>query len=486
MGHSLSGTTAHLRAFTAVAICCLGILPAQASERLQQLAQSVGVSVLTDGTSGSDVQTRSARQLPFQKMSQEAAGRARFIVENTSQFRKMPSLRYQVEPGMYRYLISNPDVAVATWRAMGISQLKMLQTGVFEYQASAPDGSEGTADVLCRDDHQCVFIVQGEYHSPLIPATIKASALVWLQYEFVESAEGKRLVNQHVQTYIHFPSNAVDVIARLASRVTNNILDRNVFEVSLYARMMSQAAERDPEWVRQLASRMDGVLPQRREELAAIALSGRAVPLLPNSAVAADMRMHSRLAASGEFRNFENSLRNLNQHIPLVPQPMAHAETSVASPDVKLRAQSQSVRMQSQGRPETDTSGTRNMQFFSGDSTRSVARATHRQLRQASTVSSADPPPLVFLIESGDPTAGRKPQAQAPGTQARAESSDRRMPEGAAASPVSYDRPLLTQPISASRIKDLSGGQKPSAAEGNRKPQQESYEPAPVPPVLAD
>ena len=471
MGHSLSGTAAHLRAFIAVAICFLGILPAKASQRLQQLAQSVGVSVLTEGTSESDVQSRSARQLPYQKMSQEAAGRARFIVENTSQFRKMPSLRYQVEPGMYRYLISNPDVAVATWRAMGISKLKMFQTGPLGYEASAPDGSEGIADVLCRDEQQCVFIVQGKYHSPLIPASIQASALVWLQYEFVESAEGKQLVNQQVQTYIHFPSNAVDVIARLASRVTNNILDRNVFEVSLYARMMSQAAERDPEWVRQLASRMDGVLPQRRQELAEIAQCGHAIPLLPDSAAAADIRMRSRLATSGEFRNFESSLRSLNQHIPLVPQSMTPANTSVAAPVVELRAQSQSVNMKSQGRVGTETTGTRNMQFFSGDSTKSVARATHRQLRQASTESSGEPPPLVFAAEPADLRASQKPHAQAQGTRVHSASPDRRQSAVSTGSPVSSGRPLLTQPISASRIKVLSGGQKPSTALGTRKSQ---------------
>ena len=63
----------------------------------------------------------------------------------------------------------------------------------------------------------------------------------WLQYRFVKDPNGQPLVNQQVETFIHFPSGAINTIAKLASRVTNTIIDRNAFEVSLYARMMSQA-----------------------------------------------------------------------------------------------------------------------------------------------------------------------------------------------------------------------------------------------------
>ena len=310
-------------AMVSVCIC----LPSAvfANDQLEMLAKRVGVRILSEGTSEKEVLNFTKSRIPYGKMSESAQQRAAEIVGSVSQYRRMPSLQYRVNPGMYQYLINNPDVAISTWRVMGISKLQMWQTGEFEYEAVAADGSEGIADVLWRDGNQCLFVVQGKYSSPLLPATIHASALVWLQYRFIDATDGTWLVNQQVETFIYFPSAAVDTIARIASRVTNTILDRNVFEVSLYARMMSQAAEKEPAWVEQLAQRMDGVLPQRRMELVQIArgTTPAAGQLLP-AARPERNRAASQLPASGEFRNFEYSLHQLNKHVPLVPTEVEH------------------------------------------------------------------------------------------------------------------------------------------------------------------
>ncbi|MFY9253907.1 MAG: hypothetical protein WAO83_10675 [Fuerstiella sp.] len=241
--------------------------------QIEELAQRAGIAVIGDATSDQAVLDYTKARIPFSKMSQVAQKRAGIILSDVSQFRRMPSLQYEVDTNMYQYLINHPDVSVSTWRAMGISTLKMWQTDRFEYEAQAADGSEGIADVLWRDENQCLFIVEGKYNSPILPASIQASALVWLQYRFVTRKDGKQVVNQQVETFVHFPSAAIDTLAKLASRVTNTILDRNVFEVSLYARMMSQAVERDPDWIAQLASQLDGVPPQRRKELILVANS---------------------------------------------------------------------------------------------------------------------------------------------------------------------------------------------------------------------
>lgn len=293
---------------------------------LEQLAQKVGVRVLAAATSDKDVLAYTRSRLPYSRMSQGARQRANEILNDLSQYRRMPSLQYPVNPAIYQYLISNPDVAVATWRAMGISKLKMWQTSQFEYDAAAIDGSNGSADVLWRDGNQCLFIVEGRYNSPLLPNSIEASALVWLQYRFVTDGDGQPMVNQQVETFIRFPSAAIETIARLATRVTNTILDRNVFEVSLYARMMSQAAAKDPSWVAQVAKRMDGVPEHRQTELTNLAY-GR-------SDIAASGATHrspststpgvARLTSSGEFRSFESSMHLLNKHVPLAPSQIRH------------------------------------------------------------------------------------------------------------------------------------------------------------------
>jgi len=284
-----------------------------ADTQLEELAKRAGITVIADATSDQDVLDYTKARIPLAKMSPAAQQRANVILNNISQFRRMPSLQYEVDTNIYQYLVHHPDVSVSTWRAMGISTLKMWQTDKFEYEAAATDGSEGIADVLWRDGNQCLFIVEGQYSSPILPAAIQASALVWLQYRFVPGAKGKMFVNQQVETFVHFPSAAIDAIAKLANRVTSAILDRNVFEVSLYARMMSQAVEKDPDWIAQLAQQLDGVSPQRCKEFLLVAqgLQGSGRSMQPSTGSVSD-RSNAGFAASGQLNSFNASFYSAN------------------------------------------------------------------------------------------------------------------------------------------------------------------------------
>lgn len=301
----------------AIALCASTAVVAEAQD-LEELAAKVGVRILAEATSDKQMLRYTTQRLPYQRMSPGARQRANRILEDLSQYRRMPSLQYPVDPNIYQYLINHPDVAVSTWRAMGISTLQMSQVANFEFTASAADGSEGEADVLWRDGNQCLFIVDGRYSSPILPSAIEASALVWLQYRFVKDNKGGYLVNQQVETFIRFPSAAVDTIAKMATRLTNTILDRNVFEVSLYARMMSKAAATDPVWIEQVAQRLDGVPAQRKIDL--VRVSRGLQPGQRSSHSTGLTRAQAEdLRASGQFKKFEVSMSELKHHVPLVP-----------------------------------------------------------------------------------------------------------------------------------------------------------------------
>ncbi|HIE98446.1 MAG: hypothetical protein ABGZ23_07670 [Fuerstiella sp.] len=301
-------------------VACFGpTQKADAAPRLEDLARKVGVRILADATSAKDVLESTKKWIPNEKMSSNAQARAAYILDNMSQYRRMPSLQYPINPNIYQYLINHPDIAISTWRVMGISTLQMWQTDDFGYEAKATDGSTGTADILWRDGNQCLFIVEGRYQSPLLPGSIEASALVWLQYRFVRAKDGSLMVNQQIETFLHFPSSAIEAIAKLTSRLTNSILDRNVFEVSLYARMMTKAAEKEPEWIEQLAQRMDGVPPRRRMELALVAHNKNPTTAVMHPVSNSREPSVPELPASGEFHVFEMSLQQVITHVPLVP-----------------------------------------------------------------------------------------------------------------------------------------------------------------------
>lgn len=246
-------------------------------DQLEELATKAGIRIVSKGESSADLQKKTVAALPLHAMAPASRQRAKKIMDDCSQYRRLPSLQYSIDEPMYRYLLQHPDVAVSTWRVMGISRFEMWQTGPMEYEAKAVDGSEGIADILYQDANQMVFVCEGTYHNVLLPKPLEASALIWFRASYTPAADGTHTVSQKADVFVKFPSTAFSAVAKMLTPVTNGMMDRNLFEVSLYSSMMSRAVRDEPEWVIQVADQMEGVLPQRRGELIEVAQRPRKV-----------------------------------------------------------------------------------------------------------------------------------------------------------------------------------------------------------------
>jgi len=256
--------------FSVVSSSCSG-------NQLKELAEKAGIKVTADGESSQTAEDQARNSIPLNAMTPQNRQRAQVIIKERSQFRRLPSLQYTIDEPMFRYLLKHPDVAVSTWRVMGISRFEMWQTGENEFEAQAIDGSEGLADILYQDNNQMVFICQGRYHNPLLPRAMEAAALIWFRAVYKQNPDGSQTVTQKADVFVRFPSSGVSAIAKVLTPVLHTLMDRNLFEISLYGSMMSRAVREEPDWVIQVAQQMEGVLPQRKNELIEVARIRRGV-----------------------------------------------------------------------------------------------------------------------------------------------------------------------------------------------------------------
>lgn len=290
--------------FAALGLCLL--MPSFVkADQLEDLAKQAGIRVVSKGESSSDLQKRTAAALPMNQLSADNRKRVSTILNDCTQYRRLPTLQYSVDESMFRYLLQHPDVAVSTWRVMGISRFEMWQTGPMEFEAKAVDGSEGLADILYQDKNQMLFVCEGLYHNPVLPKPLEASALVWFRSTFTPNAEGTHVVSQRADVFVRFPSNGLSAVAKVLTPITNSLMDRNLFEISLYSSMMSRAVCDEPEWVIQVAQQMEGVLPQRKDELIAVARQPRGGEKKGNAANAAAPATDRKIVMSPQLLFFD-------------------------------------------------------------------------------------------------------------------------------------------------------------------------------------
>ncbi|MFG0297346.1 MAG: hypothetical protein ACF8PG_15675 [Maioricimonas sp. JB045] len=227
----------------------------------------IRVDVIDQGTSSRRIRGGAIKALPTQYLSAQHRQAANEILSSLSLYRRLPVIRCDVDPRVYGFFTTHPDVAVSIWRAMGISKLQMFQTGPNEYESDLGDGTFGVITVLHRSRNSYLILCEGQFNSPLLTKPIQSRALMHLQTSAGQDRNGQHYVTQQADLFVSFPSQTVDTIARIVSPVSNRMADKNFEEVSLFVRMMDVAMHRQPGWVEQISQKLDGILPGSREKL---------------------------------------------------------------------------------------------------------------------------------------------------------------------------------------------------------------------------
>jgi hypothetical protein len=209
------------------------------------------------GTSAIATRKTAIEELSLANLPPEAQQKAQSVLRGLGLYRRLPTLGFDVDPGVYEYLLRHPVTAVSTWRAMEISKLALRATGDGKYFADAGDGSVGQVEVWRATPTETLIYCDGAFKSPLLTKPIIARSIMRLQSRFYKDNTGAPRVEHFGDVFVEFPSQTVETVARVISPVSYSIADRNFKQLSLYVHLMSQAMVRHPEWVQSMARRMD-------------------------------------------------------------------------------------------------------------------------------------------------------------------------------------------------------------------------------------
>ncbi|MEM7812799.1 MAG: hypothetical protein AAF532_15085 [Planctomycetota bacterium] len=253
--------------------------PESALERFAGLPVSAEEGVAGDAITvarpgGSDGEARRAAlsQIPWGELDAEGGRTARAVTANAGLFRRFPLVRSKLSPDVYDLFASEPDIAVAIWRVMGIARCDVRQTAADKYAIDAGECGGGTMTVLYRDAENLILSAVGTFSGPPLVKDVRSAAVVHVRvHAGTADARGRADVEAEGSLFVAFPSSAVDAVARVISPMTHRVIDQNFREVALFIRLMDGTMRRRPDWVDAVATRMTGVTAGQAVRLRTVA-----------------------------------------------------------------------------------------------------------------------------------------------------------------------------------------------------------------------
>lgn len=215
------------------------------------------LTVVRPGSSSGAVRRQAVAELPLDQLSADARAKAQRVLSGMALFRRLPTLSFEADRRVYQHFVSHPDVAVSTWRAMEISRFDLRAVAPGTYHADAGDGSVGTVEVWISRPEETLIYCDGAFKSPLLTKPIVARSIMRVRTTFSTAADGRPIAEHNGDVFVEFPSQAVETVAKVISPVSHNIADRNFKQLTLYVHLMSQAMERQPQWIRAMVQKLD-------------------------------------------------------------------------------------------------------------------------------------------------------------------------------------------------------------------------------------
>jgi hypothetical protein len=204
------------------------------------------------------------RAVPFERLTPQAAAEIRAIVQRPTLYRRLPTQGIDCDPKMFLFLVRYPEVLVGIWDRMGVSKVETRRLGPYKLAADDSAGTKCTIDLIYGDTKIHVYVAQGVYTGAMAPRPVTGSGVFILRSDFGPGANQRTTVTGTLDCFMQLDNLGADLLARTLSGVIGKTADHNFMETARFMSQVSQASEKNPAGMRDLAMELNTVeLPTR-------------------------------------------------------------------------------------------------------------------------------------------------------------------------------------------------------------------------------
>jgi hypothetical protein len=226
----------------------------------------------SDATSSRAARDEATRAIPWKSMSPAGRQTAQSIISNTSIYRRLPTRIIDCDPDLFTFLLQHPEVVIDVWRVMGISQVALTKVPDGSYRGTDGAGTTGNVRYLFSNwgegaHNTAVVYADGAYQGPPFGTALKAQTIMLMRSESVRETNGRRYITVKVDTFVRIEQLGIEIIAKTVQPWIAKTADQNLIETLTFVSNFSRTAEKNPQGMKRLASRLNTLDEPTRNQL---------------------------------------------------------------------------------------------------------------------------------------------------------------------------------------------------------------------------
>ncbi|MCL2305763.1 MAG: hypothetical protein FWC43_10510 [Planctomycetaceae bacterium] len=227
---------------------------------------------LLEATNNQVAMKAALEAIPWNRLSNPTKEKIHSVLSSKPLYRRLPQESTYCEPIMYDFLLDHPDVVVAIWENLGVTQISLKEHGrPGVYQLRETVGSTGIVEVLYKTRDYCIAYSKGSYTGPFLPRPIEGETILILKSVFERDEDGDPYVVTQLDAFVKVNNFGVEVFAKMFAPMLGRIADNNFEQTIAFLGNVSEAAQTNPEVIKRLALRLESIRKDVREEFIQVA-----------------------------------------------------------------------------------------------------------------------------------------------------------------------------------------------------------------------
>jgi hypothetical protein len=223
-------------------------------------------------TTSRQARREAVQSIPLDKLDKQARAKVSLVLSQAGIFRRMPTRVTQCDPELYLFLVRHPDVVVNIWQVLGVTKMKLRQTGPDTFQVADGAGTLSTIRFLYRSYDTHLIYAEGRYDGPLFTKQVRGRALLLLKTRYVREPDGRYYITSRLDSFLHLEPGGVELLTKTFQPLVGKVADNNFIQTAGFLGSLSKTAEVNSRGVQGLAGKLNHVQPEVRKEFAEIAL----------------------------------------------------------------------------------------------------------------------------------------------------------------------------------------------------------------------
>ena len=214
--------------------------------------------------------------LPLKRLTPQAQNRILAVAKSPTLYRRLPTQAIDCDREMFLFLTRKPEVMVGMWDLMGITKVKTKRIGPYQLEAQDGSGTDCQVDLVYGDPSMHIYVAEGSYDGPMVAKPIRGKGVFILRSSYAQSADRRTTVTGTLDCFVQIENLGADLLARTLSPLIGRSADNNFIETARFMAQVSQASEKNPLAMVDVAHRMNQVTePTKRQFIDVISTVAR-------------------------------------------------------------------------------------------------------------------------------------------------------------------------------------------------------------------